>query len=101
MVDEGGEKVVGKRAGPRAADTTVPTGSYLTSEGSSVETDADLATEEEIPPTEEILREAEEARRKRRLPGERPSIAHAPPVGPPAEKPAVPHDKRPTKRPKR
>ncbi len=38
-----------------------PTGAYMTSEGSSVELDADLATEEELPSTEEIVRKGRES----------------------------------------
>jgi hypothetical protein len=86
MVDEGGEKVVGKGATDRPPDVSVPTGSEMTSEGSSVELDAELATAEEIPSTKEVLRRAEEARRKRR--------AHpAPAEEAPEAEHEVPHDK--------
>lgn len=44
-----------RRAGGESVTGEVVTGSYLTSEGSSVETDEDIATAEEIPSTEEIL----------------------------------------------
>ena len=89
MADEGGERVRGRKVGDGTADGLVPTGSDLTSDGSSVELDADLATETEIPPTEEILRKGEEARRGRRVPPE----AARPPKEMPEKKPFVPHDK--------
>lgn len=67
MSDEGGERVRGRRAGGESLTGGVPTGADLDSEGSSVETDEDVATAEIIPPTEEILRKGEEARRKGRM----------------------------------
>lgn len=66
MVDEGGEKT---RRGTIPTGPTgmfgdpiglVPTGADQDSDGSSVELDAELASIEEIPPTEEIIKEAEE-----------------------------------------
>lgn len=81
----------------------VPTGSGLASEGSSVELDADLATQEEIPATEEILLTGEEARRRtpraRKHPAQRRASSRRPAAVPEeeAEKPFIPHDKSPTR----
>lgn len=62
MVDEGGERVLGKRRLDEGEETgIVPTGAYLTTEGSSVETEGDIASSEP-PEPDEILRLAEEHR---------------------------------------
>ena len=91
MSDEGGEKVMKKRVDEGSMVGSVPTASDVASEGSSVVTDTDIATEKEIPPTEQILQMAKEARRKRRLPRKYP--APPPAEAKPEEKPDVPHDK--------
>jgi len=88
MADEGGEKVLGRKIAGGATAGEAPTGADLASEGSSVETDADVATREEIPSTEEILRLGEEARRKGRRPRKYPPPSEEPEVHHP-----VPHDK--------
>lgn len=91
-------KEVGRRAAHRWPPDLVPTGSDMTSHGSSVLTDSGLATREEIPSTEEILRKAEEARRKGK-PHEAAAPPHAEPRGAPEEEgeeeTLVPHDKGP------
>ncbi|MDH7481680.1 MAG: hypothetical protein QHH26_06855 [Armatimonadota bacterium] len=75
MADEGGERTrkgtipVGPTGMPGDPIGLIPTGADQDSDGSSVELDAELATEEEIPSTEEILKEAEE-RKKGLLPPE-------------------------------
>ncbi|GEM_PF-4183483 len=58
-----------------------PTGSELTSEGSSVETDSDVATAQDIPETEEILARAERVRQGEDLPYMHAAGPHAPSGG--------------------
>ncbi|MHB1001963.1 MAG: hypothetical protein ACYC27_22205 [Armatimonadota bacterium] len=50
----------GRNVGADTSQGAVTTGSELTSEGSSVEVDGDVATAEVIPSTEEILRKGRE-----------------------------------------
>jgi len=90
MADEGGEKVLGRKIAGGVTAGEVPTGADLASEGSSVETEGDVATREEIPSTEEILRLGKEARRKGRRPRKE-LIGGAPEER--LEQHPVPHDK--------
>ena len=59
MVDEGGEKIVGRQVGQGPGSGIVPTGDEVVSEGESVVTDTDVASEE-IPSVDEILLMSEE-----------------------------------------
>jgi hypothetical protein len=96
MAHKGRERASGKRFGEGTMVGIVPTGSEATSEGSSVETEEDIATAREIPPTEEIIKAAEEARRKGRVPSQVPAPPRAPSGGAPEapeEEHEVPHDK--------
>lgn len=69
------------RPGSRWSPGVAPTGSELTSEGSSVETDSDVATAREIPETNEILERAEQSSRGVDLPYKHPAGPHAPSGG--------------------
>lgn len=70
MADVDKKRVVGSRPTGMNPTGMVPTGAEQDSSGSSVEIDSDLATVEEIPLTEEILRMAEERRKAESKKGE-------------------------------
>lgn len=59
MVDEGGEKIVGRQVGQGPGSGLIPTGEDAVIEGESVTTEDDLASGY-IPDTDEILLMAEE-----------------------------------------
>ena len=61
MVDEGGEKVVGRDVGQGPGSGLIPTGDEAIYEGESVTTDTDIASED-IPSVDEILLMSEEHR---------------------------------------
>lgn len=66
------------RPGSRWSPGIAPTGSELTSEGSSVETDSDVATSEDIPDAEEIIARAERRAEGAELPDRHPAGPHVP-----------------------
>ena len=78
MADTSKDKGEGRQVGEGSRMGTIPTGADMTSEGSSVVTNSDLATAEEIPSTEEILRKGRENRRTAPAPSGVPESRYEP-----------------------
>lgn len=64
MSDVEKKRVVGSQPTGMTSVGFAPTGADMDSSGSSVETEEDIATSQDLPSTEEILRMAEERRKK-------------------------------------
>lgn len=88
MVDEGGERIVGRKVGQGPGSGLIPTGDEAVWEGESVTTEEDIASGY-IPDTDEILLMAEE-----HCAGHHPD-EELPPEPERQEPPKAPHDTAP------